>query len=234
MLRAKTFSWIHLLGAAAVLVGAAGFAKLGTAAEPARAGERPTANVAKDAKDFSIEGNYVEACSCRAPCPCELVGPNMSCEGVGAYQIDKGAYGGEDISGVRFAYSLYIGKEVHIYLDAPDAAKKAAGEKFARAQLAGFGPCKGVHDAKVEITGKDGAYTAKVDGGKIMTLVTEPMLGGDKKTPVVHSNTMDALNPTMYQAAVVSCTYADGDKKITLEKGRNSYFNQKMKSSGKL
>jgi hypothetical protein len=229
MVRAKTLTWITSLGAAAVLV-APCFVNVVTAAEPARAAER---TIAKDAKDFSIEGNYVEACSCRAPCPCELVGPNMSCEGVGAYQIDKGTYGGEDISGVRFAYSLYIAKEVHIYLDAP-ADKKAAGEKFARAQLAAFGPCKGVHDAKVEITGKDGAYTAKVDGGKIMTLVTEPMLGGDKKTPVVHSNTMDALNPTMYQAAVVSCTYADGEKKITLEKGRNSYFNQKMKSSGKL
>jgi len=29
-----------------------------------------------------------------------------------------------------------------------------------------------------------------VDGGKIMSLETEPMLGGDKKTAIVHSNTM--------------------------------------------
>jgi len=230
MVRAKTLTWMTSLGAAAVLL-APCFINVVAAAEPARAGER---TIAKDAKDFSIEGNYVEACSCSAPCPCELIGPDMRCEGLGAYQIDKNTYSGEDISGVRFAYSLYIGKEVHIYLDAPDQAKHASGEKFARAQLAGFGPCKGVHDAKVEIAGKDGSYTVKVDAGKIMTFVTEPILGGDKKTPVVHSNTKDALNPTMYQAVVTSAIYTDGDKKITLDKGRNSYFNQHMKSSGKI
>jgi hypothetical protein len=228
MARGKVRAWITALGAAALVVGAFDWY---AAASPARAGERA---LRKDAKEFAIEGNYVEACSCRPPCPCELIGPDMRCEGLGAYQIDKGTYGGEDISGTRFAYSLYIGKEVHIYLDAPDAAKHAAVEKFARAQLAGFGPCKGVHDAKVEIAGKDGNHTVTVDGGKIMTFVTEPILGGDKKTPIVHMNTKDALNPTMYQAGVVSATYADGEKKITLEKGRNSYFNQKMKSSGKI
>jgi hypothetical protein len=56
-----------------------------------------------------------------------------------------------------------------------------------------------VHDAKIDINGKDGAYTVKVDGGKIMTCTTEPVLGGDNKTPITHTNTKDALNPTMYQ-----------------------------------
>lgn len=228
MARANRWKRIISIGTAALLAGAAG---LGTAAQPALASERAQA---KETKEFAVEGYYVEACSCAAPCPCELVGPNMMCEGVGAYSFEKGSYGGEDFSGVRMAYSLKIGKEVHIYLDAPDAAKKAAAEKFSRAALAGFGPCKGVHDAKIEFTGKDGAYTVKLGGGKLMTLVTEPVLGGDKKTPVVHMNTQDTVNPVMYQGSCVSCTFADGDVKITLEKGRNSYFNQHMKSSGKI
>lgn len=228
MARAIGSGWITSLGAATLLAGAVA---LGATAAPAPASER---TASKDAKDFSVEGYYVEACSCRAPCPCELVGPNMACEGVGAYSFEKCTYGGEDFSGVRMAYSLKIGKEVHIYLDAPDAAKKAAAEKFSRAALAGFGPCKGVHDAKIEFTGKDGAYTVKIDGGKVMTLVTEPILGGDKKTPVVHMNTQDAVNPVMYQGSCVSCTFADGEVKITLEKGRNSYFNQHMKTNGKI
>jgi hypothetical protein len=205
-------------------------AALGVQAQPPKEGDKPRA----EPKEFNIDGYYVEACSCRPPCPCELTGPNMSCEGVGAYHFDKGTYGGEDFSGTSFAYSLYIGKEVHIYLDAPDPKKHAALEKFAKAQLAGFGPCKGVHDAKIDINGKDGAYTVKVDGGKIMTCTTEPVLGGDNKTPITHTNTKDALNPTMYQGTVTTCTYKDGDMSITLDKGRNSYFNQHMKSSGKV
>lgn len=42
------------------------------------------------------------------------------------------------------------------------------------------------------------------------------------------------MNPVMCQGVCVSCTYTDGDRKITLEKGRNAYFNQHMKSSGAL
>jgi len=37
----------------------------------------------------------------------------------------------------------------------------------------------------------------------------------------------------MYQGSCVSCTYTDGDMKINLDKGRNSYFNAHMKSGGR-
>jgi hypothetical protein len=204
-----------------------------TAAPPAHAAQ-PMAAAQADAKDFQIAGHYAEACSCRPPCPCELTGPIMTCKGIGAYQFDQGSYGGQDFSGTRLAYSLYIGEEVQLYIDAPDAHKRAALEAFARAALAPFGPIKGVHDAKVELSGKDGAYTIKVDGGRIMTCTTEPMLGGDHKTPVSHHNTHDLLNPIMYQAVCTSCTYADGAMKIELQKGSNSYFNAHMQASGKV
>src|SRR5262252_1023747 len=68
-----------------------------TSATPADPAGASTAGM-RETKDFSIEGYYVEACSCSAPCPCELVGPNMSCTGVGGYVFDKGSYGGEDLS----------------------------------------------------------------------------------------------------------------------------------------
>jgi len=42
------------------------------------------------------------------------------------------------------------------------------------------------------------------------------------------------LSPTLYQGRCVSCTYADGEHKITIEKGRDSFFNQRIKSSGKV
>lgn len=195
----------------------------------------PAKTPPKAEKEFSVaDGYYVEACSCHPPCPCEMLGPSMSCKGVGAYNLTSAKYGGEDISGLKFAYALYIGQTVIVYLDAKDATLRAAGEKFVRAALAPFGPIKEVKDAKVEIMGKDGAYKVSVDGGKIMKFETEPTLGGDKKTPVMHGNTMDALNPTMYQGTCVSCTCKDGDINITLDKGRNAYFNAHMKSSGKI
>ena len=207
-------------------------------ASQGRSGEAPNsanAQVAEaQAKEFDIEGYYAEACSCKPPCPCELTGPIMACKGVGAYQFNTGHYGGLDFSGTRVAYSLYIGEAVVLYIDAPDAHKRAAAERFARAALKGFGPIKAAHTAKVELAGRDGAYTIRVDGGKIMSCTTEPVLGGDHKTAVTHTNTFDALNPVMYQAICTACTYADGDMKVELEKGRNAYFNAHMKSSGKL
>jgi len=185
-------------------------------------------------QDFAVDGYYVEACSCKPPCPCELTGAMMGCTGVGAYQFNHGKYGSEDFSGTRVAYTLDIGESVHVYIDAPDGAKRAAAERFARAALAGFGPVKGVHDAKIEITGRDGSYTLKVDGGKTIDCTTEPVLGGDHKTPVSHQNTQDALNPTMYQGLCVSCSFVDGSKSKSLSKGRNAYFNQDMHSHGNI
>jgi hypothetical protein len=187
-----------------------------------------------ETKDFSVEGYYVEACSCKAPCPCEMTGASMGCKGVAAFNFEKGTYGGEDFSGTKVALSLYLGESVHLYIDQSDAKKRAAAEKFMRAAFAAFGPVKGVHESKVEISGKDGAYTVKVDGGKVMACTTEPVLGGDKKTPIVHQNTQDVVNPTMYQGQCVSCTYTEGDMKINLDKGKNAYFNQHMKTSGKV
>lgn len=185
-------------------------------------------------QEFSIAGFYSEACSCSMPCPCELTGPIMSCKGIGAYQFDEGRYGSDDFSGCRMAYSLYIGRSVQLYIDAPTDAKRAATERFARVALAGFGPVTAVHAAKVEIAGRDGAYHIQVDGGRIMDCTNEPFMGGDRKTPIVHSNTFDAMNPVMYQAQCLGCTYSDGDMKITLDKGSNSYFNAHMKADGKL
>ncbi len=42
-------------------------------------------------KTLTWEGLYVEGCSCAPPCPCELVGVAMGCEGVGVIVFQKGA-----------------------------------------------------------------------------------------------------------------------------------------------
>ncbi len=109
-------------------------------------------------------------------------------------------------------------------------------EAFARAALGPFGTVKGVAAAEIRLEGRDGKYTAIADGGlgKMLKLVTEPVLGGDHKTPVAINNTLNTLNPTLYQGKCISGAYADGEHKITIEKGRNSFFNAAMKQSGTL
>jgi len=187
----------------------------------------------QDKAEFRVEGMFVDCCSCFPPCPCELTEVAAGCQGVGAHQI-SGKYAGDDLVGVKIAHAKVVGEWVNLYVDAKDEKQRAAAEKFGRAAFAKFGPIKEVKAARIEITGADGKYTLTVDGGKIMTLETEPVLGGDGKTPLGYTNINNAVNPTVFQARCVSATYSDGAKKLTIEKGRNSHFNPTLKSSGKL
>jgi hypothetical protein len=182
---------------------------------------------------FNIAGTYVETCSCAPPCPCELVGLEMGCQGVGAVEVKTGTYGGADISGVRIATATEPGKWVRIYIDAPPS-QQAAAESFARAAYGPFGAIKSVKTAAVEITGTQGKYTVNVDRGKIMTFRVEPILGGDGKNPIVISNVKNQLTSTFYQGQCVAATFHDGDSQFTLAKGRNAYFNDHMTQRGEM
>jgi hypothetical protein len=55
-------------------------------------------------------------------------------------------------------------------------------------------------------------------------MMTEPLLGGDGKTPIVHSNT--AIG-TVMQARTVKGSFHDGDRSFVLEDS-NSYFNESL------
>jgi hypothetical protein len=123
---------------------------------------------------------------------------------------------------------------VNLYIDAKNEKQRAAAEKFGCAAFAAFGPIKEVKAAKIEVSGADGKYTVTVDGGKIMKFETEPVLGGDKKTAIGITNIKNAVNPTVYQGTCVSAAYSDGKQMFTVEMGRNSHFNPKLKSSGRI
>ncbi|HEX5054813.1 MAG TPA: hypothetical protein VFZ65_23755 [Planctomycetota bacterium] len=203
------------------------------AAQPDKDEQDPVAPAAAKV-DFSVEGMFVDCCSCRPPCPCEVTEVMKGCVGVGAHQISTGRYAGNDLAGVKIAHAKVVGEWVNLYVDVPDEKQWAAAEKFGRAMFAGFGPIKEVKAAKIEFSGANGKYAVTVDGGKIMRLETEPVLGGDGKTPVGYTNIKNAVNPNVYQGKCVFAAYTDGDKKLTVEKGRNSHFNPMLKSSGKI
>lgn len=183
------------------------------------------------AKTYSVEGVYVEACSCRGTCQAEVSGAATGCDALGAAEIVKGTGDGRDISGTRMAFAVDHGDQLHLYLDAPDAARRGALEAFARAAFAGFGKVQSVTQAHITLVGKDGAYTVQVNGGRVMSLTTEPVLGGDHKTAVAIENSMHPLNPTLYQGKCMGAAYTDGGRAFSLEKGRNSFFNQHMKAA---
>ena len=56
-----------------------------------------------------------------------------------------------------------------------------------------------------------------VDGGKTMKFVTEPLLGGDKRSPIVHSNIDNPILPTVYQGKTVPLETID--EVINLQSG---------------
>lgn len=190
--------------------------------------------LAKDAKPYSVSGTYVEGCSCSLVCSCNLTGDVMhGCQGVGALVLSGGKFNGQDLAGAKVAIGMGPGQWVRVYVDAKSAQQREAAADLARTAVAAYGTVESVKDATIELTGADGKYMLSVDGGKVMSFTTEPFFGLDKKTPVVHMNTMDPFNPTIYQARTISATYKDDAHSFTLA-GSNSYFNPKMKSEGAL
>jgi hypothetical protein len=196
---------------------------------PVRAGDEET-------HPFEVEGMYVEGCTCKPPCACELTGLDMTCQGVGAFRFTGGKYNDVSLAGVSVAYAGEAGTWARLYVDAKDAKQKDAVTALAKAALKDFAPCEKVLDAKIEITGSDGKYTAKVSDGKenLFTLTTEPILGGDGKTPLVYSNIHDPIHPEVMQGKTIKCEYKDDKHAFKIEEGSNAYFQPKLKASGKL
>lgn len=182
---------------------------------------------------IQFEGMYVEGCSCSAPCPCEIVGLKMGCEGVGGFSIDHGTFEGKDVSGVKFAYATAPGNWVTCYVDAPTAEKRAAGAALAKTAFGGWGKMGPVKSAPIEIVASHGKFTLTIDGGRIMKLTTEPFLGLDKSKPITYSNINSVLHPEVMQAKTVHCTFHDGGKTFTLADS-NAYYNPSLRVDGVL
>lgn len=191
------------------------------------------ANVPAVKDQLHFEGYYLEGCSCSAPCPCELTGVAMGCEGVGGFYFRRGTFGGQEISGVRMAYAVAPGSWVICYVDAPTEAKRAAAASLARTAFASWGKMEAVKAASIQLSASNGNLSMKINGGAICTLIAKPVLGLDKKNPIKISNINSVLHPEVWQATVVSCTFNDGDHQFEI-KGSNAYYNPVLKVSGTL
>jgi len=182
---------------------------------------------------FNVAGTFLDSCSCELLCPCVTGREMHMCQGVGGMAITSGKYMDVDLAGAKFAYATALGGWVRLYVDAKDAKQQEALTAFTKAAFGAFGKIEEVKKAKVDLTGSAGKYTLTVDGGKIMTATTEPVLGADKKTPFSLTNTLIPVSPTLMQGRTVKGSFNDGGHSFTLANS-NSYFNHTAHNSGTL
>jgi hypothetical protein len=182
---------------------------------------------------FKVKGEFIDSCACGIPCSCPMGTIERGCEGVGAMVIHSGKYGSTDLGGAKIAYAVSPGKWVRGYVDARNPEQAKAAQAFARSALAAFGKVEFVKPARVDVAGKNGDYKLAVNGGKTMKVTTKPVLGGDKRSPIVHTNLDDPLNDKFYQAKTISGSYSDQGRSFKL-KGSNAYFNNQLNKSGSI
>jgi hypothetical protein len=75
----------------------------------------------------------------------------------------------------------------------------------------------------------------KLDAGSAMEFVIAPLIGGDGKTPLVHTNTHSMITGTFLQgnsAAPAVCH--DGTRSFGIPAGPNGYFNDRVDNRGSL
>lgn len=192
-----------------------------------------SARAAEAAAEYQAVGTFIDGCSCSVPCMCDLGGTPHGCQGVGVMAFTSGTFKGVDLAGAKVAYATQPGSWVRFYVDSKSPKQEEAATALAKGVFKEFGKVESVKKASVALTGKAGHYTLSVDGGKILELTTEPVLGGDKKTPLTHGNVFNPLSPTVMQGKTVKATFHDGERSFTLG-GSNAYFNPAAKSSGKV
>lgn len=66
-------------------------------------------------RDWSIEGRYVEYCSCDMGCPCESMAPPTQghCTGAVAFQVDKGHCDDVSLDGMKVVATFFFPRAIH-------------------------------------------------------------------------------------------------------------------------
>lgn len=89
---------------------------------------------------WAVSADVAESCSCEVSCPCNFGQPTTSqCNGNRLIAIDKGHYGGVDLSGVSFVVTFEMGRWSKIYVDERISTERlAALERLLPAAFGGF------------------------------------------------------------------------------------------------
>src|SRR5262249_40177936 len=170
----------------------------------------------------ALEYKFLEGCTCNMPCSCALTGKFAAmCQGAIAWVIKSGVFEGKDLAGAKMVNVGHAGEWGYVYIDAPESLREAT-TALARIVFAPLGKIESVKIAAVGLSGENGRYRLTIDSGKTLDMTTEPVLGGDKKTPIVHSNTVIG---TLMQGRTIKGSFQDGERTFTWADG-NSFFNE--------
>ncbi len=190
--------------------------------------------LAAEKQSWHLKGMFVEGCTCSIPCACELSGVvEKGCQGVGALSLDGGEFNGVDLSGAKIAYGGEIGEWIYVYADSSKPEQREAALQFAKKYYGAWGKIAGARAAKIDIDGESGNYIVKIDGGKTLEMKTEPIIGGDGKSPVKILNTKSKISPEFLQAKTVRAKFQEEGHEFQLEDS-NSYFNDRINSKGEV
>ena len=195
---------------------------------PSTRGAAPGGAPAAAADAWSVEGTLLESCTCAVPCTCnfgEGPSPHPYCHAVYAYRVDRGAWGGTDLSGLVFGGADGPRGSVGFLDERATPAQRAALEKMARAVFAKGGPAGGPrpflparithvvkgNDLRLDIAGH-GGFTARV------------LLGGDGRSPiVVENNTIWPIRRAI-KAKALPLQYKDGQAGVIRGDGSNANY----------
>ena len=102
-------------------------------------------------RDWSIEGRYIEYCSCDLGCPCESMAPPTQgyCTGAVGFKIDKGHCDGVSLDGLNVVATFYFPRAIHhgeghmqpILDEPPPMPRRMRFSTSLAAPISGLGPC---------------------------------------------------------------------------------------------
>jgi hypothetical protein len=127
------------------------------------------------ATDWTLEGQYFEACNCDAACPCVFLSAPTTgeCTVIIGWHIDKGIFGDIDLGGLNVVRAVYTPGHMQevpwtaaLYLDAKaDEAQKTALEQIFTGKVGGS-PSKLAAHIKTDLGVHSVPIRFKADGKK--------------------------------------------------------------------
>ena len=184
-------------------------------------------------RGFNVAGTFVEGCNCQIVCHCNVIGAMRGCHAIEAMAIHAGSYGGVNLAGAKFVVANAADEWARLYVDSSSAVVRQAVTDLVKALYGSDTKFEEVKSVRIELAGTGGRYMLSVDGGKIIELRTEPVLGADGRLPVGHTNTRTPFSPTVYQGRTVAGAIHDGARAFRLA-GGNSFFNPHTERSGQI
>lgn len=190
---------------------------------------------------YRLDGDYFEACTCRASCPCIMLSPATedTCDLVLAWHIASGGKDEVSLEGLNVVMAVRSPQQmtdgdwtVALYLDErADPAQTEALQAIFGGRVGGhlanlaplIGTVTGVHSAPITFEKRDGARSLRV--GDELEAEVEELRGMDGDRPVVIDNPLlGAVTQPVRQARSSTLRY-DGAFSFETEE-RNSFITE--------